>query len=919
MTWARARNRLIVALIAASVVVVPSARAQNCGLCGDVNGDGFADIVDALFCAQTTVGLRAGLECPGFSDVDQSGGTDIVDCLFIAQFTVGLRPQLGCPRAVSFSIDSPEPLAVFASSPIEVKGTVSGEAAVVCNSVEVQREESTFSVTVPLKSAENVITCLATSVDGTVASASVSVTLDNVSPVVVIDSPRDGLETSEQRIDVTGVVNDVLSGFGVPPPEVRLGATRCDVSNRTFICPGIALLRGPNSLAAVATDSVGNSGQSAPVRVTRRDLAGQRIRIGSGNNQTGPVSTELAEALVVELVDSQGAGVAGRSITFRVTRGSGTLTGAAASGQTVTATSDAAGRAEARFTLGANAGEGSHRVTASAVGFVGEAVFCASASTAAPDRIVVISGSNQTGAVSEMLPLPLIAAVLDLEGNPVSGVPVTFSVVAGDGSLSGQSERVATTGPDGRAAASLRLGPNPGVNSNRVQARFSGLSGLAAIFTATSVAPGRAGDTSISGVVLDNSDLVIPGVTASVPGTSLSAIADDQGRFTITGVPVGPTRLFIDGSTATRDGLWPDLEFALVTVAGQDNTVGMPIRLPLLDEGSSKIVGGDEDVTLTMADVPGVALTVFKNSASFADGSTIGRITVTQVHLDKVPMPPPNGSQFALAWTIQPPGVHFSPPARISIPNNGMPPGMLIDMFSFDHDLGMFVPIGTASVSADGSIVQSDPGFGVEETGWGGCTPPPPPPRCLAKCGPCETCDDGRCAADVGKNGQRCADTQQSFSSNGVKIQIGDGCQGSCNNGSCEPGSSRRGVQTVRTATEDALSKIFDSCMGDPVRSTMQNALRSQGFFIECIDGDDTNGDGRPDCASAAVGGNSTTISNLGVGPCGSLAKTIRHEMQHGAGNRGHTADPADDTVYACDLACYGRSNRAGARAENCK
>ena len=49
--------------------------------CGDDNGDGFTDIVDALLIAQCYVDLRS---CPSadIGDVDCSGSIDIVDSLF---------------------------------------------------------------------------------------------------------------------------------------------------------------------------------------------------------------------------------------------------------------------------------------------------------------------------------------------------------------------------------------------------------------------------------------------------------------------------------------------------------------------------------------------------------------------------------------------------------------------------------------------------------------------------------------------------------------------------------------------------------------------------------------------------------------------------------------------------------------------
>ena len=68
----RARLRAgAIAVLAIALAVAPSkAAALVCSLCGDVNGDGAVDIVDALFVAQTTVGLRGDLDCPAEADVN---------------------------------------------------------------------------------------------------------------------------------------------------------------------------------------------------------------------------------------------------------------------------------------------------------------------------------------------------------------------------------------------------------------------------------------------------------------------------------------------------------------------------------------------------------------------------------------------------------------------------------------------------------------------------------------------------------------------------------------------------------------------------------------------------------------------------------------------------------------------------------
>jgi hypothetical protein len=65
-------------------------------LCGDINGSGAVDIVDALMVAQYYVGIIATLVMPTAGDVDGNGIVDIVDALRIAQFYVGLISTLSC-------------------------------------------------------------------------------------------------------------------------------------------------------------------------------------------------------------------------------------------------------------------------------------------------------------------------------------------------------------------------------------------------------------------------------------------------------------------------------------------------------------------------------------------------------------------------------------------------------------------------------------------------------------------------------------------------------------------------------------------------------------------------------------------------------------------------------------------------------
>src|ERR1019366_2581245 len=129
----------------------------------------------------------------------------------------------------------------------------------------------------------------------------------------------------------------------------------------------------------------------------------------------------------------------------------------------------------------------------------------------------------------------------------------------------------------------------------------------------------------------------------------------------------------------------------------------------------SDTVGG----TLTLPSSPGFSLTVAANSATFPGGSRSGCITVTPVNSDKGPMAPGFGQQPRFIVTIQPVGTAFNPPAPITIPNvDGLAPHAVTEMYSYDHDLATFTAIGTGTVSADGSVIASDPGVGVLKAGW---------------------------------------------------------------------------------------------------------------------------------------------------------------------------------------------------------
>lgn len=671
-------------------------------------------------------GSAASVALPNFScDVPLAVGKNavLVQASDRAGNTTGAAVSVGRVLGPSVRITSPANLSALSESSIAVSGTIDDpDASVVVNGLAASVSGSSFTVDgVPLREGVNLISATATDGFGSVGADAVSVVVDRTRPVVGVSFPPDGLTTAQASIAVVGTVNDVGSMIGAGENlTVRVNGIETAVANRGFLLSGLALSEGSNAISIVAEDEAGNAA-TAVVTVNRLLPNGQpAISATSGNAQTAPILTELAEPLRVKLADALGSPLADRRVIFKIVRNNGSLRAASAGAlRSAVVLTNAEGDTEVFWTLGGRAGSGSDLVEASVVGVSGKVVLVASATPIAPEKISVDIGNNQVGAPGQRLPHPMVAIVTDVGHNRLQGVPVTFTVKEGLGSFERASAVTVNTDREGRAVAVLALGPEAGADNHVVEADFEGNAGLPATFVASARVSGNPVDTAIVGIVLDNTDVPVPGVTLSLAGTALSAVSDEQGHFRIAQAPIGPVLLHVDGGTANRPGTWPELEFEMVTVAGIDNSIGRPIYLLPLTETNTISVSETQGGTLVMADVPGFALTIEPGSATFPGGSKSGTVSVTAVHADKVPMVPNFGQQPRLIVTVQPPGILFDPPARVTLPNlDGLAPGEVTELYSFDHDLGQFTTIGTASVSTDGAFIRSDPGFGVVKSGW---------------------------------------------------------------------------------------------------------------------------------------------------------------------------------------------------------
>jgi len=649
------------------------------------------------------------------------------------------------------TITSPRDLSFLSATTVDVSGTVSDSAArVTVNGIPASVSGTAFTAAgVPLIEGGNILTATAIDARGHVATGSINVVRDLTPPHLSVQVPPDGSAVFAPEVAVSGMVNDIVAGtVNAAQATVTVNGRPATVSNRSFLATGVPLTPGENVLSITATDASGNTGE-ARTTVRFEPPSGPRISMASGNLQEGVIGTALSAPLVVTLLDAAGQPAPGRMVLFKLRGNDGTLDGGK---RQIAVATDASGRASAHFTLGLRAGVGNQVVEASSTGFQGAAVFLATARPGAPTLLVVDSGDQQVGIAGRLLPRPLVAVVIDRGHNRLEGTAVRFSVAQGRGRFeNGLQEALTFSDSDGRLILPFELDPEEGIANNIVEGRIDGSdAGPVVSFVASGRAAGDPAATSISGVVLDNTSQPIAGVTLRILDTALTARTDDKGLFRIPGAPVGTVKLIVDGSTAERPGSWPDLEFALTTIPGRDNTVNMPIYLLPLDQRNGLAVDETRGGTLTLPEVPGFALEIAPGSVTFPGGSRSGVVSVTVVHNDKVPMVPNFGQQPRLIVTIQPAGARFDPPARLTLPNvEGLAPGAVTEMYSFDHDLGHFVSIGPATVSEDGSAIVSNLGVGVLKAGWH-CCGDPAAGGTPEDCADCLKCTGNNCVPDAG-------------------------------------------------------------------------------------------------------------------------------------------------------------------------
>lgn len=223
-------------------------------------------------------------------------------------------------------------------------------------------------------------------------------------------------------------------------------------------------------------------GISDPVTFTSTGLAA-RLVFTSEIPAIAVSGVPLSPQPQLRLEDADGTPIAreGVIVTVQITSGGGSLAGA------TSATSDADGRVA--FTDLAIRGEpGARRLIFAADAFAPATTPPIALGVGAPASIEGATGDDQSATVGEPVPIDPAVIVRDADGNPLGGIPVTFAVTAGGGTVSGGTP---ITGSNGVATVGeWKLGTTVGPNSLSATVAGQDLSGSPVVFSATAVAGG---------------------------------------------------------------------------------------------------------------------------------------------------------------------------------------------------------------------------------------------------------------------------------------------------------------------------------------------------------------------------------------------------------------------------------------------
>jgi hypothetical protein len=295
-----------------------------------------------------------------------------------------------------------------------------------------------------------------------------------------------GLLANDALGTPVATLSAVLGGDGLPlgSRTILNGTVAVDAATGALTLTG-ATRAGTETFGYEVTNTSGTSRGIITITVTPGAAAAMVAHLGDG--QTGTPGGALSVAPAVRVSDAFGNVVAAADVTFAVTGGSGSVTGASAA---TTTEGIATVGSWTLGTAGANTLQASSGLLS--VNFTATAVASCTANVPATIAFSAISGASVLRVDLEQRTVTVL--VTDACGTPLPDVAVSWSVSGG--SIT-QFEAAATTGEDGKASANWRYFNSCGTTAS-ISAGVAGLTAVTHTITFRACSGGGGGGGFLS-------------------------------------------------------------------------------------------------------------------------------------------------------------------------------------------------------------------------------------------------------------------------------------------------------------------------------------------------------------------------------------------------------------------------------------
>jgi hypothetical protein len=259
-----------------------------------------------------------------------------------------------------------------------------------------------------------------------------------------------------------------------------------------------------------------------------------------GSALAGRVSVVLQQAPSVRVTDKKGRNIKGLLVRWRVTSGGGRVS-------SDTVRTDVGGVASSGgWVLGSTAGT---QTLEAAVDGLPPTVFTATALPGPLAKLQLLSPDNQTTSVATPVPVAPSVRAEDQYGNPTPGLPVTFALVQGNGSITGATQ---TTNAAGVVTlSSWTLGTAAGPQRIRATATDAVNGSAASVDVAAIARPGPA--ARLTKIVGDNQIGTFGNPVPNPPGVRVvDQFGNGVGNIPVTFTP-GPKSGSVSSGTVSSD------------------------------------------------------------------------------------------------------------------------------------------------------------------------------------------------------------------------------------------------------------------------------------------------------------------------------------------------------------------------------